>query len=811
MDVDKHKAWLILGISIAVIALAVLLLYSPLRGAVFGKAITMEGITLNCGDTVTQSLTLTESLDCSGAAGDGLIIGADGITLDCADFQILGPGPGLPGKGIKVQGRTGVVIKNCHLSGFQYGIALSSSPSNTLLFNWLNNNYNAVALVSSPNNLLNNNVVCNSVVKDFDCVGSSGTSGGGNNLKTVAACADGWPTEGVDFTSTTTCPEANCNNNQDDDTDGLIDCADPDCKVRKPCDLVAHYRFSNCQLTDESKFGNSAVNNGATCTSSSDLNSGEMFSFDGVDDYLTAGNILDTSKSFSYSVWAKFAVAGKNHFIVIDRAAGAGNSNALYVDANDRVRFASWNPAGGLAAHSLGLKIIPNMWYHLAAAYDAGTKEQKLYVNGNLIDTDLVNGGIKDIQGDLEIGRHRGPGNDRWMNGLIDEVRVYSRALTESEIQLYYNEFQPVFQEQCTDTFDNDGDSLVDCEDPDCQDVANGCEITCDDNLDNDGDGLIDCADYLNCDDKVNAEGFTCCTDEDGTPCPADTICDGGGLYQSYQCFECLAGELACPAGTCVEGKCVVPEICTNGVDDDGDVLVDCADPDCTDDPGCGCNDPDNTYTPYQDDPQATPNPDSVSTKTTVSGIDPNTNLKSGRTDKCIDESSIIEYFCKDKNYFGFLGMSCPSGTVCQEGLCTQTESDCANGLDDDNDGLIDCADYLDCDDKVNAEGFTCCTTENTDATPCSAGTQCDGGGLYQSYRCLECLENEFSFCTASESCFEGKCVTKAPVVLGDTDNDGCVLMQELMVFIGKWKSGEAAMADLMTVIGSWKTPAEGC
>jgi hypothetical protein len=46
---------------------------------------------VQCGDVITQDTTLTADLNCS---GDGLMIAADGVTLDLAGHSITGPGPG---------------------------------------------------------------------------------------------------------------------------------------------------------------------------------------------------------------------------------------------------------------------------------------------------------------------------------------------------------------------------------------------------------------------------------------------------------------------------------------------------------------------------------------------------------------------------------------------------------------------------------------------------------------------------------------------------------------------------------------------
>jgi len=89
--------------------------------------------------------------------------------------------------------------------------------------------------------------------------------------------------------------------------------------------------------------------------------------------------------------------------------------------------------------------------------------------------------------------------------------------------------------EQCTNGTDDDGDSLVDCADPDCSGafVCLPAE-NCVDNIDNDQDNFTDCSDS-DCNNAVN------CQDEQ----------------------------------------------CTDTVDNDGDGDIDCADPDCAGDAAC--------------------------------------------------------------------------------------------------------------------------------------------------------------------------------------------------------------------------------
>jgi len=52
-----------------------------------------------------------------------------------------------------------------------------------------------------------------------------------------------------------------------------------------------------------------------------------------------------------------------------------------------------------------------------------------------------------------------------------------------------------VIEDDCSDGVDNDGDNLIDCADPNCNDAADCFETECDDDASNDNDDLVDCDD----------------------------------------------------------------------------------------------------------------------------------------------------------------------------------------------------------------------------------------------------------------------------------------------------------------------------
>jgi parallel beta-helix repeat protein len=86
--------------------------------AVTGRSPSADGL---CGVTVVADVKVEEDLAC---AGDGLIVGADGIRIDLSGHRLSGSGTGT---GITVTGRTDVTVMGGTIRNFAVGVRVNTS------------------------------------------------------------------------------------------------------------------------------------------------------------------------------------------------------------------------------------------------------------------------------------------------------------------------------------------------------------------------------------------------------------------------------------------------------------------------------------------------------------------------------------------------------------------------------------------------------------------------------------------------------------------------------------------------------------
>jgi large repetitive protein len=90
---------------------------------------TAQAAPIACGSVVTRSVTLTDDL--LGCQGDGLVIGADGITVDLNGHTVAGVGSD-DSVGIRNVGHDRVLVKHGVVRQFERGVRLSGVSGNRL-------------------------------------------------------------------------------------------------------------------------------------------------------------------------------------------------------------------------------------------------------------------------------------------------------------------------------------------------------------------------------------------------------------------------------------------------------------------------------------------------------------------------------------------------------------------------------------------------------------------------------------------------------------------------------------------------------
>ena len=237
--------------------------------------------------------------------------------------------------------------------------------------------------------------------------------------------------------------------------------------------LVLYYKFDNnlddsADDYDGEETGSIAFDNGVL---------DKAAEFDGSNDKIQQSEINGElfTKDYSISLW--FNLDGWEH--VVDRNCGA--ERLCIGDLNQKTSQALVQKRGNVGSFILGIsgmetfyptqsceiddnyhklgfmpginltnycgkwlkyndEIENNKWYHVVATYDSSNGESKLYVNGNLVDSEEFGRLKTETTTNLLIAG--APGNDTdWRNfdGKLDDLRIYDRVISKKEVNALYD------------------------------------------------------------------------------------------------------------------------------------------------------------------------------------------------------------------------------------------------------------------------------------------------------------------------------------------------------------------------------------
>jgi hypothetical protein len=235
----------------------------------------------------------------------------------------------------------------------------------------------------------------------------------------------------------------------EDEIQTLYDSYDPVVQVSdNQKGLMAHWKFDG-NAKDSTPYGNDGTVSGAALAADRKGQSDKAYSFNGESDYWIvdygSGSKPEELKleQFTVSAWVKAnSFPSNNVYIATDRE-GCGRHNYLLSLGNGypQIQFIEdessphqWRSA--VASQ----QIATGNWYHLAGSYNG--QNLIIYINGTEKgNTEIVSTPEDDNNSaSFKVGYsnciHSSITN--YFEGFIDDVRVYSRALSEDEIQTLY-------------------------------------------------------------------------------------------------------------------------------------------------------------------------------------------------------------------------------------------------------------------------------------------------------------------------------------------------------------------------------------
>jgi Concanavalin A-like lectin/glucanases superfamily/Domain of unknown function (DUF1929)/Bacterial Ig domain len=206
--------------------------------------------------------------------------------------------------------------------------------------------------------------------------------------------------------------------------------------------LVASYAFnegSGAVATDGSGHGLTGTIVGAAWTAAGKY--GKALSFNGSSSYVDLGNpaALQLTGSMTVEAWVRAAANPADDGQIVAKSDASGWQLKTSPDTGPHTFGARvWSSSTNTQRYSTTVRAL-NTWYHVASVYDATARTHQLYVNG-VLDNGTLKGTVPAAQTNravnVNIGRRTG---GFYFNGVIDEVRIYNRALSPTEVQTDMN------------------------------------------------------------------------------------------------------------------------------------------------------------------------------------------------------------------------------------------------------------------------------------------------------------------------------------------------------------------------------------
>ncbi|MEK7813100.1 MAG: LamG-like jellyroll fold domain-containing protein, partial [Candidatus Desantisbacteria bacterium] len=200
---------------------------------------------------------------------------------------------------------------------------------------------------------------------------------------------------------------------------------------------VGYWSFddTNNVARDYSAYGNNGTNSGATYTANGEI--GGALSFDGVNDYVMVNSsaYMFNSGDFSVELWANPAVLDSSYDGLVSTDTTGDSAWKIFRDAGNNYFKARYGTT--VANYPT---VSTGVWHHYG--YVKSGTNLILYLDGNLVSTNACPSTHAVSGTQLVLGSYRvqdAIDGYHIFNGLLDDVRIYNRVLSDAEVKAHYS------------------------------------------------------------------------------------------------------------------------------------------------------------------------------------------------------------------------------------------------------------------------------------------------------------------------------------------------------------------------------------
>jgi len=168
-----------------------------------------------------------------------------------------------------------------------------------------------------------------------------------------------------------------------------------------------------------------------------DPNGGAALLFDGVDDYVDLPDGFADFNGLTISLWARPSGAG-DWAAFVDLGNGDANDNIFFGHSRTSLVLAVLNGTDNLGTVTASRAVTLNAWQHFAGTVDV-CGGAVLYKNSVPIKTGATSPPWNVTRTDNHLGRSNWSA-DACYRGLLDDIRIYNRALDANGIHKIYEE-----------------------------------------------------------------------------------------------------------------------------------------------------------------------------------------------------------------------------------------------------------------------------------------------------------------------------------------------------------------------------------